>query len=159
MKNAIQKHNSSSSEEGITELEISDESLENNETFLLVDRRGPVTANGDGRQPRDNRPGGHEDDIPLTPEEKADQIIKEAELAKAKMLPQKGDDFMFPTNFNGGDENFSSIPFEFVAKVDQEYLVIGGHVDEVMQKKIVAGEYVDFSRLIPKDRMLTGGGQ
>ena len=36
---------------------------------------------------------------------------------------------------------------------DKEYMVIGGHVDEVMQEKIINFEYVDFSRLIPKDRV------
>ena len=45
--------------------------------------------------------------------------------------------------------------FEFTAKMDQDYLVVGGHVDEVTQNKIMNSEYVDFGKLLPKDCILT----
>ena len=37
--------------------------------------------------------------------------------------------------------------------VDEEYMVIGGHVDAGLQEKIINFEYVDFSKLIPRDRV------
>ena len=37
--------------------------------------------------------------------------------------------------------------------VDEEYMVIGGHVDSELQEKIINFEYVDFSKLIPRDRV------
>ena len=37
--------------------------------------------------------------------------------------------------------------------IDQEYLVIGGHIDSALQQKIIDFEYVDFARLLPKDRV------
>ena len=46
---------------------------------------------------------------------------------------------------------------EFVhsSMVDESYQLIGSHLDEITQQKIVSGEYVDFARLIPKDNVLT----
>ena len=35
------------------------------------------------------------------------------------------------------------------AMVDEDYLVIGAHVDESIQSKILANKYVDFARLLP----------
>ena len=37
--------------------------------------------------------------------------------------------------------------------VDECYLVIGAHIDAVTQDKIQRGEYVDFTHLLPRDRM------
>ena len=40
------------------------------------------------------------------------------------------------------------------AWVDESYIVVGVHLDEATIKKIVEGSYVDFSKLIPRDRVL-----
>ena len=45
--------------------------------------------------------------------------------------------------------------YQFIAQMDEDYLVIGGHIDEVIQKKIENGEYIDFGRLLPKDIIIT----
>ena len=34
--------------------------------------------------------------------------------------------------------------------IDENYLIIGTHVDPALQQKIVNHEYVDFARLIPR---------
>ena len=39
------------------------------------------------------------------------------------------------------------------AVVDENYVIIGGHLDENLRNKIFNHEYVDFARLLPKDRM------
>ena len=39
--------------------------------------------------------------------------------------------------------------------VDEEYLLVAAHVDESIQKKIADQEYMDFSKLVPRDRILT----
>ena len=44
----------------------------------------------------------------------------------------------------GGEASASS--------VDENYLVIGSHVDSVIQLKIINHEYVDFSKLLPRGR-------
>lgn len=38
--------------------------------------------------------------------------------------------------------------------MDQDYIVIRAHIDENTQQKIISGQYVDFSKLIPKDKIL-----
>ena len=37
--------------------------------------------------------------------------------------------------------------------MDEDYLIIGAHVDEVSYKKIIENQYVDFARLLPRDRI------
>ena len=38
--------------------------------------------------------------------------------------------------------------------VDEGYMVVGSHIDEVTFRKIERGEYVDFGKLIPRDKVL-----
>ena len=44
--------------------------------------------------------------------------------------------------------------YRFVAQMDEDYLVIGGHIDETMQGKIIRGEYIDFGKLLPRDKII-----
>ena len=37
------------------------------------------------------------------------------------------------------------------AMVDEDYMLVAGHVDEAICRHIIQGEYVDFARLIPCD--------
>ena len=37
--------------------------------------------------------------------------------------------------------------------VDEDYRVLGGHVDTNLRKKIVSNEYVDLAKLLPRDRV------
>ena len=76
----------------------------------------------------------------LTPEEKATQKIKDAEAAKAMMFLIKG--------------KRNSQSFCQTALIDKSYMVVRGHLDSSMLAKIRDGEYVDFAKLIPKDRVL-----
>ena len=74
-----------------------------------------------------------------TPEKHADDMIQEAERAKANIFPQQG------------ESNRFSPP---VFKIDQDYMAVEAHLDEGIKRKIVQGEYVDFGRLIPNDRVV-----
>ena len=38
--------------------------------------------------------------------------------------------------------------------VDEDYLLVSAHVDESIQQKIANQQYIDFSKLIPRDRIL-----
>ena len=82
----------------------------------------------------------------ISPEERARQIVREAERAKAKIYATKGN-----------QDKFVDINNSFVhsAMVDEEYMVIGGHLDDPTIGKIVNGEYVDFGKLVPRDKILT----
>ena len=80
-------------------------------------------------------PGTSKDTEPeLTAEEKADLIIKEAEKSRACMLDLPG----------------RSLMHSFF--MDEDYHMIDAHIDENLKKKIINLEYVDFSRLLAKDR-------
>ena len=74
-----------------------------------------------------------------TPEQKADEVIRQAEAARAKMLPTTGES---PENFH------------YIARIDQDYQLVGSHIDQVTRDKIIKGDYVDFGKLLPKDRIL-----
>ena len=80
-----------------------------------------------------------------TPQERADNLVKEAERAKAKIFNTPGKQFQ---NVNMNKQFVHSM------MVDESYMVVGGHLDETTYAKIVAGEYVDFARLIAKDRLV-----
>ena len=144
-ESAVKQCNSSLSEEPMN---FSDESLEmeNDEAIILVDRH----ANGKQRQEWSPRMQDKQPEIQMTPQEKAANTIRKAELAKVKMFPPTGENNCYCTRF----PTESNIPFELVAKVDQDYLVIGGHIDESTQLKIIIGKYIDFSKLIPRDKIL-----
>ena len=78
----------------------------------------------------------------LTAEEKAAKYLIDAKNAKARIYPKTG-------NANQS-ENFKT-----TAMMDEDYLVIGAHIDESMQQKIVRGEYIDFGKLLPRDKIIS----
>ena len=56
-------------------------------------------------------------------------------------------------------EGYERSPFHhrvssFTAQMDEDYLVVVNHIDQLTQEKIQSGEYVDFSKLISKDKIL-----
>ena len=48
---------------------------------------------------------------------------------------------------------------EAVRSHDESYHLVGSHIDEHMQERIIRGEYIDFGRLVPKDRILVANNQ
>ena len=127
------KRMSSSSDEPI---DTSDEMLdvENNVNKTITEIRHSV-----GRDlVSDERTAANQGD-------EGDQIIWEAEANKARLLPNPGNNNSRIVNWQVNQGASSS--------VDDNYLVIGSHVDSNLQAKIVNHEYVDFARLLPKDRI------
>ena len=55
----------------------------------------------------------------------------------------------------GVDKNNDDGKFPMVHSmlVDNKYMVIGTHVDDSLYEKITRGQYVDFGKLIPRDRL------
>ena len=73
----------------------------------------------------------------------ADRMIRDSEAAKARMMATPGNTEFLNPQFN----------LHQAALVDEKYVVIGGNVEEYLQNKIVNHEYVNFAKLLPKDRM------
>ena len=70
-----------------------------------------------------------------TPEQHAEEIVKNAERSRAKLYEVPG------------KEVYS------VAKIDKDYQVIDAHVEEAIQIKIQSFEYVDLSKLLQKHKI------
>ena len=145
-KNAVEKRMSSSSDEI---MELSGEFFEPNDEFFFPEHQ--QAQSGKSVQNREkltspsvmNRSMARvaEQSREESPEEKALNQIREAEASKARMFPPTG-------------ETPLQVPFDLIAKLDQDYEVVANHVDEATQQKIVKGEYIDFSKLLPRNKIL-----
>ena len=47
-----------------------------------------------------------------------------------------------------------SCQYQSAASVDESYAMVGAHVDSTLQEKIRRGEYIDFTRLLPRDKQV-----
>ena len=168
-KNAIEKRGSTSSEDNDTSGEFVHALTFHNVVDLPPAPQTPPRA---GRRSRDNddpvpstsgqdrqaarqrpvRPPPEDDssDDELTPEERAEQLIHEAERAKAKIFSPKGN-----RKFSVDVEQNISQDLQAIVLIDQDYQVVGAHVDESLKQKIIEGQYIDFGKLIPKDKILS----
>ena len=163
-RNAVKKRMSSSSEEGIN---ISDKTMNlitDEEAFqpdyedvamgepqqtLQMDDVQPGLSRDREPLASNSRPGDLPPEISqLTPEQKAEKLVIDAENAKAHIFPNPGN-VANQLTFN----RVSNTPT--IAAMDEDYLVIGVHVDDTMQGKIIKGEYIDFGKLLPHDRILS----
>ena len=90
-------------------------------------------------------------------EEKAGNMIREAESAKAHIYDIPGNECEGVLNFinaeNAPMQNTSA------AKVDEDYMLVASHLDENLRAKILNQEYVDFAKLLKCDRGEDDGGQ
>ena len=86
-----------------------------------------------------------------TPKERAEQLIKEAELAKEKLarIPGKG---VVEDNMGKIDSVHDGHLLHSVI-VDEEYMAIASHIDEGLRRRIILGEYIDLARLLLRDRI------
>ena len=78
--------------------------------------------------------------IPLTADHRANQLLQQAETSKARI-------FLAPGEFRTENDRFQcNLSQELVhsVMVDEKYLMIGTHLDETIRSKIVRGEYVEF---------------
>ena len=117
----------------------SDEFIDTSDEMMEVDGNDPFIV--DCEPCRDEEVVKRQD----TPKQQSDDMMRNAEAAKIRILHTPGNghvlgQFEMPTN-----QQYSTV-------VNENYLVIGNHVDMALQEKIKRGEYVDFVKLIPRDR-------
>ena len=82
----------------------------------------------------------------ITPDQRMEENIRDAELSRAIVFPASGNYNVTPKYTKGQYVN--------TAMMDEDYITVGSHLDEVTLNKIKNSEYVDFGKLIPKDRIL-----
>ena len=81
------------------------------------------------------------------------QMVRESEASKARMVMTPGNNDLL-TYPHDRQRQLDVDPRAHQASVvDENYMTIGGHVDEGLRKKIVNHEYVDFSKLVPRNRL------
>ena len=70
-------------------------------------------------------------------QDQGERVIRNAEASKARLFATQG--------------NLINVPnLTQTVSVDDNYMVIGGHVDSLVQHKIINHEYIDFARLLLK---------
>ena len=72
------------------------------------------------------------------------QIIQDAEQSKAQMYETPG------------EKELSLPEGRIFNSIDDDYMTVVAHVDLAIEKKIAQGIYVDFAKLIPKDKVTQG---
>ena len=85
----------------------------------------------------------------LRREEKVQDMIRQAELSKARMFNTPGKYFEKLLD-RGVDLGQVLSP---TVVVDEGYFVVGAHLDESVVNIIGRGEYVDFGKLLQKDKV------
>ena len=100
----------------------------------------------DHRRQRDNdRERGEPQDERRAGEMRADEVIRQAEASKARMFDVTG--------WCNNDKSGFSQEVLHAALVDEKYSIVGAHLDRTTKLRIENGEYVDFAKLLPKDRV------
>ena len=88
----------------------------------------------------------------VNPEEeasiKANDLVKEAESAKIRMLQPPG---MSPES---NLLNYNPNRLDTVL-ADEDYMYLTAHIDENTQNKVQKGEFIDLAKLLPRDRIIT----
>ena len=85
--------------------------------------------------------------VNMTPQEKSDQILQEAERFKARVFQTPG------KVMDQGVHIESNQDMVHTLILDERYLSVASHVDLATKNKVVNNEYVDFSKLLPRDRV------
>ena len=142
-------------------------SIKNNVTDHQTEE--PQPSMSDGRMGRYNQNrcemmGGGRRLTPPAPsmEQRVDGLLREAENKRVTINDVPGEisqTFHF-NNSPAGQPCYSrelvDVQNRFVhsAMVDEEYLIVAAHLDDSIIKRICEGEFVDFTKLLPRDRVL-----
>ena len=140
---------SSSSNEDLDQ-DSSNELIDINQMINYIAGAGTQKSGGAKNQPQastSKRP--NLDDRGPSAEDKADKLIQEAELAKGKIFTTSGKNRINCDRFKAN----AAKEMIHLVLVDEEYSVVGSHLDKNTVNKIRKGEYVDFAKLIPRDKI------
>ena len=80
-------------------------------------------------------------------EDRLDRMTREAENARTKMFQTPGKEDGINIHTPQGNQLMNAV------FMDDDYMVLAGHVDENMSERIAKGDYVDLAKLLPKDRL------
>ena len=101
-------------------------------------RRSEPIAHGSGETEAEAYRRQRDDKI----KQQGSQLVREAECAKAQIYKVPGE----------RRESFGK-SVAYALLLDDNYEAVASHLDRALIKSIKAGEYVDFGKLLPKDRV------
>ena len=112
--------------------------------------RNSMSPQGNTGQQKDRNDKEFEEDVI---QRKTDKITKQAETMKAQINDVAG--------MSVAQSNMQVNKCRMIERgqlvhsvfVDEDYEMLGGNVDEITYNKIINGEYIDFSKLLSKDRL------
>ena len=90
----------------------------------------------------------------IEPHKQADEVIREAEALRANIFNTPGNiNNSFPRQM-GSDKHTNHQQLALPSTTyDENYIIVGSHMDPALKEKMRKGEYVDFARILPKDKM------
>ena len=81
----------------------------------------------------------------------AEEMIRDAEWARARIIDVPGKDQL---NIGQDSSKLNNLEVTYHSSLlDKGYLLVGNYVDECTRQKVGNGEYVDFAKLMPRDRV------
>ena len=156
-KRAKELQHSSSSEDG--QVDTSDDLIDMEINNVNVDNFIADCASEANRRKRSLLQEENEWDLNTAAQEEVEMHIREAESSRARIMMIPGNDNTQCSNLVNRFQVGQLAAKHHSSLVDDNYLVIGGHVDPVLRGKIIRGEYVDFARLLPKNRSYNDDGR
>ena len=136
-----ERRESSSSDDKI---DTSDELMEVDCDNLIAEGREKTTKEQDAKAKAGDTPSAR------CREFQSDKLIRESEENQQRPNVNPGN-YNYLLSHVGGDNG--NMTHSRSTDVDDNYLAIGGHIDHALQQRIIDFEYIDFSRLLPKDRI------
>ena len=92
-----------------------------------------------------------DDAVEVNPYEVGENKTKEADQGKIPLTDTPGRGRVH--DFLGINREPQQVNHVFLANIDDEYMSIGRHIDAALQEKIVNFEYIDFGKIIPRDKI------
>ena len=101
--------------------------------YIVDNEAGPSKDHRFSSQPKQAK-------TPLTAEEEADQMVRDAERSKARLLE-------VPSEY----DHLASLQLN-ISMMDQDYQMLDSHVEDQLKKKILCFKYVDLSKLLMRNK-------
>ena len=128
-----------------------------------VDERqaaGPGNRRSTGQGLRNEQSDGNALKKLPTVDEMTAEMVRKAEASKARIYETPGESSLRGgMNHREGNLQVSHVDANsnlvHSVMVDENYLVLGNHIDSITRQKIIEGEYVNFAKLLPKDRVMS----
>ena len=153
-------------------IDTSDEMIEVrnqvNNIVIFRERSGSSGGNrdcdGDHYYDREPEPGpsNYCKDSEEATREYSAEMTREAEASMVRVFDPKGKQDSVPNIEQGkvnhyveADRSPNHMGIRHLpAEVDEDYLLVGNYVEDHIRQRIKNGEYVDFARLLPRDRLV-----